>query len=82
MVRYDIRSWSGTGATAAADQYWRVWGRRRAQSLADSVVREYKERDVRDFEVCIFEIRSGALIWFFSTDRERKGLPPLEERIQ
>lgn len=79
---YDIKSWLGTGRTADADQYWRVWGRRRAQKLADGIVRDYKEQDLRDFEVCIFEARGDALIWFFSTDREREGLPRLGEGIE
>jgi hypothetical protein len=81
-MRYDIRSWVGTGRTAESDQYWRVWGRRRARKLADGIVRDYKEQNVSDFEVCIFETRGDALIWFFSTDREREGLPPLQERIE
>lgn len=81
-MRYDIRSWLGTGRTADADQYSRAWGRRRAQKLADSIIRDYRERDVTDFEVCIFETRGDALIWFFSTDREREGQPPPEERIE
>lgn len=42
------------------------------------MVREYKEQHLSDFDVAIFETRSIKMVWFFSTDREREGLPPLD----
>lgn len=81
-MRYDVRTWLGTGATAEPDKWWRVWGRRRAQNLAQGAIRDYEDDGVSEFDVCIFETRTDAIIWFYSTDRERRGLPPLEDRIE
>jgi hypothetical protein len=80
-MRYEVRSWIGTGPSAEGDQWWKCWGRRRAQRMAEGVVAEYKERGVADFEVMIFEAGKGARSrWFFSAEREREGLPPLAEK--
>jgi hypothetical protein len=79
-MRYEVRSWLGTGHDAEGDHWWKCWGRKRAQRMAEGVVAEYKARGVADFEVMIFGAGKGAeALWYFSTDHEREGLPPLDE---
>jgi len=79
-MRYEVRSWIGTGPSAEGDQWWKCWGRGRAQRLAESVVAEYKKQGCTAFEVMIFGAgRRVPPLWYFSTDRERDGLPPLDE---
>jgi hypothetical protein len=68
--------------SAEGDHYFRVWGRRRALRTAEEIIGDYKTRGVPDFEVAIFQTRDDAMRWYFSTDRERDGLPPLEGRIE
>jgi hypothetical protein len=81
-MRYVVHSWLGRGRAAEPHQVWKTWGRKRAQKAADSLVREYREQKLSDFEVTISEARSLTVVWFFSTDREREGLPPLDEPIR
>jgi hypothetical protein len=73
-VRYEIVSW----ANGERDQMWKVWGRQRAQKVADETIRDNREAKIPTFEVGIFD-SDAELVWYFSTDREREGLPPLLE---
>jgi hypothetical protein len=59
------------------DQYWGLWGRRRVRKFVDRLIYQYKEQNVSDFEVGIFDKR-GNMLWYSSSKREREGLPPLE----
>ena len=45
------------------------------------IIREYRAEDVPDFEVAVFQTRDDAMRWYFSTNRERDGLPPLKGRL-
>jgi hypothetical protein len=80
-TRYEIKSWLGNGPTAKDDQYFAVRGRERAQRLAQDMIREYKERDVPEFEIGIFEARGNRMVWYFSTDHERRGISPMENPL-
>ena len=46
--------------------------------VGHEVIQEFRAQGLSDFEVGIDDDRADDLLWYFSTDRERKGLPPLE----
>jgi hypothetical protein len=46
--------------------------------VANKVIQEYRARGLSDFEVAIDDDRGDEFLWYFSTDQERKGLPPVE----
>jgi hypothetical protein len=56
---------------------WKTWGRRRAQKTADEIIAGYRRQGVIEFEVMISAQRDDSMQWYFSTDRDREGLPPL-----
>jgi len=78
VIRFEIRSWIGSGSAAERDEAWKCWGRWRAHKTAHEIIARYRERGLPDWEVMIFGMGRGAPPqWFFSAERERDGLPPL-----
>jgi hypothetical protein len=63
-LRYTVDSW----VAGERDQAWKALGVRRARSVAEHVIREYRERGVGEFEVMISENRRGVpMVDFYSS---------------
>jgi len=64
-MRYVVNSW----VAGERDQSWKALGMRRARSIAETVIREYRERGVEQFEVMISENRRGVpIVDFYSSE--------------